>query len=194
MKEIQTFETTNISWTLVELKRGQLALIALNPTEQYLTLYGKKGAENSKKVLNTICKIWSSYKLGLDAKCISPTDYKELPKSIKELLINVWIDENVSIKENGEFKDMVYFVNKQAHYGKYSLSSQKTGERALYAGIRPIVYLPNNILIEVSTKILYKDYNDASKMKLENIIGRLETNTEVTKETIDELLEVLNNM
>ena len=77
-KEEQVFRTNMLSWKLVELKRGQLALLAVTSTNQFLTLHGERGAKNTPKIINSVCSIWSSEELGLEAKSISKKDLEEL--------------------------------------------------------------------------------------------------------------------
>lgn len=54
----QYFKKEDIEWVIFDIdeEKGEMLLISAEPTEQELTLQGKEGWENHKKVLDKLCK------------------------------------------------------------------------------------------------------------------------------------------
>lgn len=193
----QKFKTCELSWCLLELKSGQLALISLDSTKMNLTLCGKQGAKESKKTLNKICsKLWSSSTLGLEAKSLNKKEFESLPKKIKSDFKDIWLGNPETIKMGEEYIEVVYYVNEYGFYKKHTLHSKTFGDSSKSAEIKPIIYLPDKILIDISTKTLYKDSNQVAKNRLSKLIKYFEENEEttVTDEIISDLKEILKNM
>lgn len=193
----QKFKTCELFWKLIEFKSGQFALIPFESTNMNLTLSGKIGAKESKKTLNNICsRLWSSSLLGLEAKNLSKKEFESLPQKIKAEFKNIWLGNPETIKKGEETIDLVYYANEYGYCKKHILYSKTLGDSKKTAELKPVIYLPDKILIDISTKTLYKDSNQLAKNRLSIVIDRFEEGKEttVTEETILELKEILKNM
>ena len=193
-KEVQTFQTSKLSWRLIQLQRGQLALLDVSSKNQNLIMQGKKGTENFKEVLNNVSRLWSSSRLNLVAKSINKKDYEEMSEYDKNTLRQTWIGTREIIRVEEDFFQVVYYVDIEGNLKKIILASKMTGKRTVCQQIRSIIYLPDKILIDLSTKALYRDYNDFAKMKLSKMISKFEQNKKISTEDIVELKEVLKLM
>lgn len=194
VSKLQTFKRDKLSWKLIELEKGQLALLSSISTLQYLTLKGKNGTRNYKHTLDSISQLWSSSRLDLTARNITKADYEQMSSSITELLGEIWIGTKENAKINHEYREIVYFVDLEGKLKKVALFSKTKGERSLSLQIRPIIYLPDKILIDLSTNTLYKNYNDFAKMRLSRLIEKLEQSSQVSEEDMFELDEILKMM
>lgn len=191
VKENQKFKTNNFSWRLIELKNEQLALIPMEATNQFLTLQGKAGAEKSKKTLNCICsKLWSSKSLNLEAKTVELTDYEQMPASIKEEIKNVWLGGHYPVNINGDFTEVVYCVNEHSYCKSYPLYSRKHGERTLCKEVWPIIYLQDNMLIDISTKMIFRERYQLAKYKLSKLIEEATMPDEILSE-LNEIIKLM---
>ena len=56
--EEQFFRKEDFKWVVFDIdeEKGEILLISEEPSEQMLTLYGKKGYENAEKVIDDLCK------------------------------------------------------------------------------------------------------------------------------------------
>ena len=190
-KEKQKFKTNLFSWKLVELENKQVVLIPINSTDQFLSLQGKAGAEKSKKTLNNICsKLWSSKSLKLEAKTIDITDYKQMPSSVKQGIKNIWLGNHNPVNVNVDFVETVYYVDEYSCCKNYPLYSRKHGEQTLCKEIFPIIYLPDNVLIDISTKMIFRERRQLAQYKLSKLIEKTTIPTEIRLE-LEEIMKLL---
>lgn len=190
-KENQKFKTNNFSWRLIELKNERLALIPAEPTNQFLTLQGKSGAEKSKKILNCICrKLWSSKSLNLEAKIIDITEYGQMPTSAKKKMKNIWLGEHNLVNVNEDFMEVVYYADEHSCCKSYPLYSRKHGEHTLCKEICPIIYLDSDMLIDIPTKMIFKENYQFAKYKLSRLIEE----ATIPDEILSELNEIMKLM
>lgn len=193
----QYFKKKDISWELIEMKNGQLALLGSSSTDQFLTLTGLNGFKSGTAVLNDICKLWSSQKLDLTAKAITENDYKNIPEeTAKRVLTNIWLGTHASGKRGGIYRYFAYYVDEQSRVKYVYLYSSNDKILSETMEVRPIVFLPNDILIDVSTGILYKNILEASKAKLNILIEEAEKKpmVEELKLTFGEMKKIINNL
>ena len=93
-------------------------------------------------------------------------------------------------KIEGEYKDVVYGINQNGRCKMYFLYSPSCKVTPFTAEVRPIIYLPDDLLIDLETNCLYKDNKAVAKMKLEKLTKNLSHNRKVTDNTIKELVEI----
>ena len=188
IKEKQKFQTTIFQWRLVELTNNQLVLIPMESTKAFLTLRGKAGAEKSKKTLNIICsKLWSSKRLNLEAKALEMHEYERMPSHVKRTIKDVWLSEHYPEEINGDFMEVVHYVDKYSCCKDYPLYSRKHGEQSLSKEIIPIIYLPNEMFIDISTNMLFRQKHQAAKYKLAILLEK-----ELPEDIKTELQEIMN--
>jgi len=100
----QNFTTNKLSWKLIRLKTGKLALLAVTSTRQHLVLAGITRAKNCKKVINDICNLWSCKRLNLTAKGISKNNFENLPNSVKSALKGIILSSHENLKTKNNYK------------------------------------------------------------------------------------------
>lgn len=190
-KQEQKFKTDDLSWRLIELKNKQLVLIPMESTNQFLTLQGKAGAEKSKKTLNCICsKLWSSKSLNIEAKIIDITEYEQMPAFAKKKMKNIWLGEHNLVNVNEDFMEVVYYVDEHSCCKSYPLYSRKHGEHTLCKEICPIIYLDSDMLIDIPTKMIFKENYQFAKYKLSRLIEE----ATIPDEILSELNEIMKLM
>jgi len=164
----------------------------MESTKTILTLQGKAGAEKSKKTLNIICsKLWSSKILNLEAKVLDKAEYEKMPKDVKHTIKDIWLSDHCPMKVNGDYMEVVHYVDMYSCCKNYPLYSRKYGEQSLSKEIIPIIYLPNEIYIDLSTNMIFRQKHQIAKYKLAMLIERNELPEDIKIE-LQEIMNLIN--
>lgn len=147
-KDRQEAKTEALGWHPVLCSQKQIILVADKPTEFELELRGDKGWKNLEKNLELYGKeLYSSRKLGIEGGAITYEIFRDdLPKELKRIKKPYWLSKKYMLNK---FQGVMY-VKGDMPKNKDIYSLEKDMSEGLALAIRPIAYLPKNILVDMT--------------------------------------------